>query len=69
MASGEDHYQPKDAVKAAINGTLIVGSAGLAISAIQNTLTKRNVSPWGVFTRTGGTAAMFGMFDLFQTLI
>jgi hypothetical protein len=32
-------------------------------------LTKRNVSPWGVFTRTGGTAAMFGTFDLFQTLI
>jgi hypothetical protein len=69
MASGDDRYQPKDAVKAGINGTLVVGSAGLAVSAIQNTLTKRNVSAWGVFTRTGGTAAMFGTFDIFQTPI
>ncbi|KAG0647313.1 NADH-ubiquinone oxidoreductase kDa subunit [Hyphodiscus hymeniophilus] len=59
MAPEGERYHPKDAVKAAINGTLIVGSAGLAVSAIQNTLTKRNVSAWGVFTRTGGTAALF----------
>lgn len=69
MASGDEQYHPKDAVKAAINGTLITGSAGLAVSAIQNTLTKRNVSAWGVFTRTGGTAAMFGSFNLFERLI
>jgi hypothetical protein len=68
MAPEGEGYHPKDAVKAAINGTLIVGSAGLAVSAIQNTLTKRNVSAWGVFTRTGGTAAMFGSFYLFQKL-
>ena len=66
MASGDDQYQPKDAVKAAINGTLITGSAGLAVSAIQNTLTKRNVGAWGVFTRTGGTAAIFGTFNMFH---
>lgn len=60
MASGDEQYHPKDAVKAAINGTLITGAAGLAVSAIQNTLTKRNLSAWGVFTRTGGTIAVFG---------
>lgn len=65
MAQGDDQYHPHDAVKKAINGTLITGSAGLAVSAIQNTLTKRNVSAWGVFTRTGGTAAIFGTFNLF----
>ena len=69
MASGDEQYHPKDAVKAAINGTLITGSAGLAVSAIQNTLTRRNVSAWGVFTRTGGTAAIFGSFSLFERLI
>ena len=68
MAPEVEGYHPKDAVKAAINGTLIVGSAGLAVSAIQNTLTKRNVSAWGVFTRTGGTAAIFGPFNSIQML-
>jgi hypothetical protein len=63
MAPEGEGYHPKDAVKAAISGTLITGSAGLAVSAIQNTLTKRNVSAWGVFTRTGGTAFMFGSFN------
>jgi len=62
MAKEGEEYHPKDAVKAAINGTLIVGSAGLAVSAIQNALTKRNVSAWGVFTKFGGTTASFGLF-------
>jgi hypothetical protein len=60
MASEDHQYHPKDAVKAAINGTMITGAAGALVSAIQNTLTKRNVSAWGVFTRTGGTIAVFG---------
>jgi hypothetical protein len=50
MASEDEQYHPKDAVKAAINGTMITGAAGGLVSAIQNTLTKRNVSAWGVFT-------------------
>ncbi len=60
MASEEDQYHPKDAVKAAINGTLIVGAAGAMVSAVQNTLTKRRVGAWGVITRTGSTIATFG---------
>lgn len=61
MASGDARYQPKDAVKAGINGTMITGAAGGLVSAIQNTLTKRNVNAWGIFTRTGGTIAVFGI--------
>lgn len=47
MAGGDEHYHPKDAIKAAIQGTMITGAAGGMVSAIQNTLTKqRNVSGW-----------------------
>jgi hypothetical protein len=60
MAADDDQYHPKDAVKAGIQGTMITGAAGLAVSAIQNTLTKSNVNAWSVFTRTGGTIAVFG---------
>jgi len=59
MTSEDHQYHPKDAVKAGINGAMIVGAAGGMVSAIQNTLTKRNVSAWGVFTRTGSTIAIF----------
>ncbi|MCJ1246542.1 hypothetical protein MMC30_003750 [Trapelia coarctata] len=59
MASQERLYQPKDAVTAGIKSTMITGSAGAMVSAIQNTLTKQNVSAWGVVTRTGGTIAVF----------
>lgn len=61
MAPHRDEvYHPKDAVGIAIQSTLITGAAGLTVSAIQNTLTKRNISGWGVFTRTGGIIAIFG---------
>ena len=61
MASeGDLQYKAKDAVGVAIESTLILGAAGLTVSAIQNTLTKQNVSGMGVFTRTGGTIAIFG---------
>ena len=53
-------YHPKDAIGAAVNTTLITGTAGLFASAVQNTLQKQNIGPWGVFTRTGGTIAIFG---------
>ena len=60
MAQEEAMYQPKDAVTLAIRSTIIMGGAGLTVSAIQNTLTKQNVSAMGVFTRTGSTIAVFG---------
>jgi hypothetical protein len=63
MASSDHQYEPKDAVDVAIKGTMITGTAGLFVSAIQNTLTKQRVGAWGVFTRTGGTISVFGMED------
>lgn len=58
---GAEQYQPKDAVGAAIKATLVTGGAGAFVSTIQNTLTKQNVGAFGIFTRTGGTIAVFGM--------
>ncbi|KAH6677507.1 hypothetical protein B0J14DRAFT_651402 [Halenospora varia] len=61
MASGDDdhQYHPKDSIKAAANGAMVTGTAGAFVAAVQNTLTKRNVGPWGVFTRSGGNIAAF----------
>ncbi len=51
---------PKDAVREALKSTMILGGAGTLLSAVQNTLTRKNVGPWGMFTRTGSTIAVFG---------
>jgi len=57
----EKQYEPKDAIGECLTNGGIVGGAGILISAVQNTLTKHNVGPWGVFTRTGGVIAVFGI--------
>lgn len=62
MSPAEAQYHPHDAVAAAIQGTLVTGGAGLLTAAVQNTLTKRHTTAFGVFTRFGGTIAQFGMF-------
>jgi hypothetical protein len=56
----EGIYQPKDAVGAAVKATGVTSVAGLFVSTIQNTLSKQNVGAMSVFTRTGGTIAIFG---------
>lgn len=56
----EEAYQPKDAIGSTLKATLVTGTGGLFVSAVQNTLTKQNVGVWGVFTKTGGTVATFG---------
>ncbi len=48
----------------ALKGGAITTMAGLSLSAIQNSLTKQNVGAWGVFTRTGGTIAVFGQNNM-----
>lgn len=60
---------PKDAISLATEATLIMGAAGLALSAIQTSLTKQNVSGWAVFTRGGGIIATFGGFVLRLSLL
>jgi hypothetical protein len=62
LVAPERLFVPRDAVSEAIKATLITGGAGLMLSAVQNTLTKQNVSAWGVFTRTGGTIGVFGVY-------
>ncbi|KAL8722791.1 MAG: hypothetical protein Q9225_000803 [Loekoesia sp. 1 TL-2023] len=52
-------YQPKDAISASARSTMILGGAGLFLSAVQNSLVRQNVTGWGVITRTGGTIALF----------
>lgn len=57
----EEHsYHPQDAIGQSIKATLVTGGAGLFFSTVQNTLTRQNVGMMGVFTRTGGTVAVFG---------
>ena len=60
MAADPPPYQPKDAIGVALKGLMVTGAAGTMVSGIQNTLTKQNVSGWGIITRTGGTIAAFG---------
>ncbi|PGH26551.1 hypothetical protein AJ80_01680 [Polytolypa hystricis UAMH7299] len=55
----EPKYHPQDALSAAVKTTLVTGGVGLFASAVQNTLQKQNVGPWGVITRSGGTIALF----------
>lgn len=59
MATNSEAYRPHDALKAAINGAMITGTAGLLLSAVQNSLHKKNIGALGVFTRTGSTAFIF----------
>lgn len=63
MASEGEHYQPKDAVKAALNGTMVTGGAGALVAAVQNSLSKKNVGAWGIFTRSGAVIGTFGMLN------
>ncbi|KAK9600154.1 hypothetical protein V6Z92_000244 [Aspergillus fumigatus] len=61
MASQDEHYHyhPKDTISAAMKTTMLTGAVGLFASAVQNTLTRKNVGPWGVFVRSGGTIGVF----------
>ncbi|GAB1209382.1 hypothetical protein BDV32DRAFT_59024 [Aspergillus pseudonomiae] len=68
----EDHsYHPKDAIQATMKTTMLTGGVGLFASAVQNTLTRKNVGPFGVFVRSGSTigvfAAMGGTYEFVKT--
>lgn len=54
-------YEPKDAMAQSVRSATFTGSAGLLLAAVQNTLTRENVGAFGVFTRFGGTIALFGI--------
>ncbi|KAJ5172903.1 hypothetical protein N7492_005496 [Penicillium capsulatum] len=67
----DHHYHPQDAISVAMKATALTGGVGLFASAVQNTLTKRNVGPLGIFVRSGGTvtifAAMGGTYSFVRT--
>lgn len=67
----EQHsYHPQDAISAALKATTLTGGVGLFAAAVQNTLTKRNIGPMGVFIKGGGTIGIFGMeIGIFFALI
>lgn len=54
-------YYPKDAISESVRSAKFTGSAGLLLAAVQNTLARENVGAFGIFTRFGGTIALFGM--------
>lgn len=60
LEPAEEAYQPQDAIASGTRGALVVGSAGLLLSAVQNTMAKTNVGTMGVITRFGGTTTLFG---------
>lgn len=60
-AHTEEHYHPKNTIMASLKTTMLTGGVGLFTSAVQNTLVKKNVGPWGVFVRSGSTIGLFGM--------
>ncbi|KAI9275473.1 Tim17/Tim22/Tim23/Pmp24 family-domain-containing protein [Phascolomyces articulosus] len=61
-------HDNKDCLYEAGKTTVIAGSLGLVVSAMQNTVQKHKEGAKGVFTRTGGTigifAAMGGIFAI-----
>ncbi|MCJ1224148.1 hypothetical protein MMC12_000792 [Toensbergia leucococca] len=59
MATEDAVYHPKDIVSSSVRSTMIIGGAGALVSSIQNTLTRQNVTAWGVFTRSGSTIGVF----------
>lgn len=61
-ATEEEHYHPKDAIHAGLHGGLTMGGVGLLFAAVRNSLAKRDIGPWAVFTRNGGLIVTFGVF-------
>jgi hypothetical protein len=55
-------YEPKDAIAQSVRSATFTGSAGLLLAAVQNTLARENVGAFGVFSRFGGTIALFGTY-------
>lgn len=60
-ADVDEAYVPQDAIGAAIKSTVAVGTAGLFFAAVQTSYARQNLGAMGVFTRFGGTSALFGM--------
>jgi hypothetical protein len=60
MADQHATFHPRDALANTANTTLQTTAAGAIIAGVQNTLRKQNVGAMGIFTRSGGTIALYG---------
>ena len=60
MSDEADVYEAQDAVGKSTRSAVITGGAGLLVAAVQNTLARENLGALGIFTRFGGTVALFG---------
>ena len=54
-------FAPQDAIAKSTRSATITGGAGLLFAAVQNTVARENLGAMAVFTRFGGTIAIFGM--------
>jgi hypothetical protein len=61
VAVVEPAYEARDAIFEAIRTGALTGAGGFLMSAVQNTVQKQNVGAMGVFTKYGGTTAIFGI--------
>ncbi|KAK4192294.1 Tim17/Tim22/Tim23/Pmp24 family-domain-containing protein [Podospora australis] len=52
-------YKRQDALGAGVQSGLVMGGAGLFLSAVRTSLEKTHVGPWAVFTKHGGIVATF----------
>ncbi|KAL3479536.1 hypothetical protein BJX99DRAFT_255531 [Aspergillus californicus] len=70
-STGDHVYHPQPTFARTLKTTGLTGSVGLFASAVQNTLARSNVGPWGIFVRSGGTigvfAAMGGTYEFVKT--
>ncbi len=56
-------YRPRDAIAESFRSAQFTGGAGLLLAAVQNTLARENVGAFGVFTKFGGTIALFSTLE------
>lgn len=56
-------YEPVDALSETSRATIIMAGAGAVLSGVQSSLTRQNMAVMGIFTKTGGAIATYGMCD------
>lgn len=55
-------FQVRQPVNEAFNAAAASAAVGLLVSAVQNSLQKHKAGAMGIFSRTGGTIAIFSAY-------
>jgi hypothetical protein len=61
MADQQPTFHPRDAIANTGSATLQTTAVGAIVAGVQNTLRKQNVGAMGIFTRSGGVIALYGV--------